>query len=236
MGVLRGVRTAFSFLTVLPVPAPGDFRRPTFRLATPHYPLVGYLVGGLVAAVLWLPVPMPAGVRAALGVLAWLLVTGILHLDGLLDSADALLAAVPGPRRLEILRDVRVGAYGVGVGVLGILLLWSVLASGPPWWAPVVAAVAARFAVTGPLNVFPPARDDGLGASARGGRWWWGGLYLLPLLAVGGAWVPVLAALAVAWLGAWWASRRLGGGITGDVVGALIMLCEVAALLPYVVG
>ena len=40
----------------------------------------------------------------------------------------------------------------------------------------------------------------------------------------------------LAWLGAWWASRRLGGGITGDVVGALIMLCEVAALLPYVVG
>ena len=235
--MLRGVRTALSFLTVLPFPAPRDFRPEDLGRAAPHYPLAGYVVGGVVAAVLWAPLPIPAGVRGALALLAWLLVTGMLHLDGLLDSADALLAPVSPQRRLEILRDVRVGAFGVGVGVATLLLLWSGLRSAMPGWAPVVAAVSARFAVTGPLAVFPAARGDGLGAAAQGGRWWWwGGLYVLPVLLLPGAWLAVLLTVAVAWLGAWWASRRLGDGITGDVVGALIVVAEVAALLPYVIG
>lgn len=234
--MLRGIRSALSFLTVLPVPAPRDVTTEDLRRAVPHYPLAGYVVGGLVALVLWLPVPVPAGVRGASALAMWLFATGMLHLDGLLDSADALLAPVRPERRLEILRDVRVGAFGVGVGVVVMLLLWSLLAAGPPWWAPVVAAVSARFATAGPLRTFRAARTQGLGAAARGGRWWWGALYVVPLLALPHAWAGLLAALVVAWVGAWWAARRLGGGITGDVVGALIVLAEAAALLPYVVG
>lgn len=233
---LRGVRTALSFLTTLPVPAPQPFEPADLGRATPHYPLAGYVVGGPVAVVLWLPVALPVGVRAALALLLWLLLTGMLHLDGLVDSADALLAPVPPHRRLEILRDVRVGAFGMGVGVTVLLLQWSVLAGVPPWWSPVVAAVAARFVVTGPLTLVPAARPDGLGAAARGGPWWWGALYVVPLLALPGAWRAVLFALIAAWTGAWWAARRLGGGLTGDVIGALVMVCEVAALLTYVVA
>lgn len=234
--MLRGVRTALSFLTVLPFPAPRDFRPEDLGRAAPHYPLAGYVVGGVVAAVLWAPLPIPAGVRGALALLAWLLVTGMLHLDGLLDSADALLAPVSPQRRLEILRDVRVGAFGVGVGVATLLLLWSELSSPMPWWAPVVAAVSARFAVTGPLAVFPAARD-GLGAAAQVGA--------------GGGGVVCMCCRCFCsrapgwpfcspWLSPGWerGGRHVGWvtGITGDVVGALIVVAEVAALLPYVIG
>ncbi len=234
--MLRGVRTALSFLTVLPIPAPRDFRPDDLRRATLHYPLAGYVVGGTVAGVLWVPVALPAGVRAALALAAWLVVTGMLHLDGLLDSADALLAPVSAERRLEILRDVRVGAFGVGVGGCTLLLLWSELAAAIPWWSPVISAVVARFAVTGPLGVFPAARADGLGAAARGGPWWWGAAYVAPLLLLPRAWLALLSTLGIAWVGAWWAARRLGGRLTGDVIGALLMLAEAAALLVYVVG
>ncbi len=233
---MRGVRTALSFLTVLPIPAPRDFQPDDLRRATPHFPLAGYLVGAPVAAVLWAPVPLPAGIRAALALLAWFLITGMLHIDGLLDSADALLAAVSPARRLEILRDVHVGAYGVGVGIAVALLLWSELAAPIPWWSPLVAAVMARCAVTGPLRAFPAARADGIGVAARGGAWWWGAAYVVPLLLLPRAWLALVAAVAVCWLGAWWASRRLGGGITGDVVGALVIVAEIASLGVYGVG
>jgi len=233
---VRGVRTAVTFLTTLPIPALAEVRPDDLRRSVPHFPFVGMLVGGVVAAVLWAPVTIPAGVRAAVALLIWQLVTGMLHLDGLLDSSDALLAPVSVDRRLEILRDVRVGAFGIGIGVTTLLLLWSVLASGPPWWSPIVAAAVARFAAAGPLSVFPAARPSGMGAAARGGQWWWGAAYVAPLLVLPRAWIALLAALGIAWLGAWWAARRLGGGLTGDVIGALVLIGEVAALGVYVVG
>ena len=226
---LRGVRTALSFLTTLPVPAPQPFEPADLGRATPHYPLAGYVVGGPVAVVLWLPVALPVGVRAALALLLWLLLTGMLHLDGLVDSADALLAPVPPHRRLEILRDVRVGAFGMGVGVTVLLLQWSVLAGAPPWWSPVVAAVAARFVVTGPLTLVPAARPDGLGAAENvdeeeeeEGD------------AADAVQHPVQHARIALVEGD--AARLLGGVLTGDVIGALVMVCEVAALLTYVVA
>ncbi len=226
---------ALSFLTVLPV-GPCDADGRDLAAATPHFPLAGYVVGLVVGGVLWLPVPVPPGVRAALAVLAWLVVTGMLHLDGLLDSADGLLAAVPPQRRLEILRDVRIGAFGFGAATATLLVLWSALAAGVAWWVPVVAAVVARFVITGPLHAFPPARPGGMGAAARGGRWWLGALYVVPVLLLPGALVAGAAALAVVWAGAWWAARRLGGGLTGDVVGALALVAEVVVVLSYVTG
>lgn len=113
---LRAAHLALTFLTTLPLPHIREVRDGDFAQASAYYPLAGYAVGGAVAGLLWLPVPLPGGVIAALSVGAWLLLTGMLHFDGLVDSADALFAMKTPAERLVILRDVHVGAFGLATG------------------------------------------------------------------------------------------------------------------------
>lgn len=231
------LRLAVGFFTVIPLPPVVASLPAGLARASVYLPVVGWIVGGLTSLVLVAPLPLPQPVVAAcaLGVALW--ATGLLHTDGLADSADALLASVPPARRLEILRDVHVGAFALAVVPATLLLWWTLLASPIPWWAPLVAATVGRFAVTGPMNTFPNARaGTGLGGAARGGPWLASAVFVLPVLALPSAWIAALVALAVAWTVSWWASRRLGGGLTGDVLGATILLSEIAALVPYAWG
>lgn len=219
---------ALGFLTTLPTPpigkvAPGEMRR-----ASAFYPLIGWIIGGLLVSAAWLFANLPTGLAAGLVLALWLGVTGMLHLDGLLDSADALLAMRPAPERLRILGDVHHGSFAFGVGFAFLLLKWQAIGlSG--WLALLLAPVVARFWLLPLLNLFPAARPEGLGATARQGRWELGLLFALPAL--------VLAPLAFLVTGAWallvgyWASRRLGGGLSGDVYGAIIETSELAFLL-----
>ena len=140
----KALHLALAFLTTLPLPHIHDVQPGDFARASAYYPLAGYAVGGLVAGLLYLNVPLPPGVVAALGVGLWLLVTGMLHFDGLVDSADALFAMKSPAQRLDSLKDVHVGAFGLATGVLALLLFWSLLGAGLPWYAPLVAAVVAR--------------------------------------------------------------------------------------------
>lgn len=227
----RAVHLALTFLTTLPLPAvtyqEGDFAR-----ASQFYPLAGYVVGGGVALWLWLPLPLPLDVRAALAVGLWLLLTGMLHFDGLVDSADALLSMKSPAKRLDILKDVHVGAFGLAVGGTYLLVLWSLLKSGLPPLAPLVAAVSARTLLLLPVNLYPAARAASLGASSRRG------LVALPValalaaptfFVAGALWAWLLGLLAALGL-ARWAAGRLGGGLTGDIYGLLIIAAEIAAL------
>lgn len=231
------LRLALSFFTAIPLPAVRANLPAGLARASVYLPVVGWIVGGLTSLVLWAPLPLPRTVVAALALAVALGATGLLHTDGLADSSDALLASVPPARRLEILRDVHVGAFALAVVPATLLLWWTLLASPIPWWAPVVAATVGRFAIAGPMNTFPNARAGaGLGGAARGGPWPASVIFVLPVLALPTAWVSALVALAVAWTVSWWASRRLGGGLTGDVLGATILLAEIAALVPYAWG
>jgi adenosylcobinamide-GDP ribazoletransferase len=198
------------------------------RRASGYYPLVGWLLGGLLYlaarafGALW-----PAGVAAAAVLFLWLLLTGMLHLDGLLDAADALLAPADREGRLRILRDLRIGSFAFGVGAAHLLLKFEAIAASPT--AVLLAAPAfARFAVLVFMNRFPAARKEGLGASAREGRVGLGLLFALPVFAL---WpIPSLLAFAALLALGLFAHARLGG-LTGDVYGALIELGEVAFLL-----
>ncbi len=123
---------AVGFLTVIPVPH-HPVRDRDFSRASGYYPLAGYLIGATVAATLWAAsLVLPPVVTGALAGAVWLGVTGMLHIDGLVDSADAVLAAKPPAERLRIFDDVHVGAFGVGAGACYIVLLVSVLAGQPP--------------------------------------------------------------------------------------------------------
>nr|WP_245247426.1 MULTISPECIES: adenosylcobinamide-GDP ribazoletransferase [unclassified Paenibacillus] len=119
---------AFQFLTRLPVPVKLDYNDALFRRSVVFYPLVGFVLGALLFGVskllnMTLP-PLPA---AALLLAAWTLLTGALHLDGLMDTADGILSHRSRERMLEIMKDSRVGAMGVMVCVLVMLLKWSLL-------------------------------------------------------------------------------------------------------------
>ncbi len=210
---------------------PGDFAR-----ASAYYPLAGYLVGSLSAAALWLTAPLPDGVGAALTLGVWLGLTGWLHFDGLVDSADALLAMKSPAQRLDILKDVHVGAFGLGSGVLYLLTFWSLLAAGVPLYAPVAAAVVARALVLLPMNLYPAARAESLGARSREGRLLPALLLAAPVLFWPGVWPGALLALALMLLVAHWSAGRLGGGISGDIYGLLISAGELGVLLALAWG
>ena len=233
---LRAAHLALTFLTTLPLPHIHEVREGDFARASAYYPLAGYAVGGGVSLLLWLGVPLPGGVVAALGVGAWLALTGMLHFDGLVDSADALFAVKTPAQRLEILRDLHMGAFGLAVGALALLTLWSLLAAPIPFHAPLVAAVAARTLLLAPMNLYPAARAESLGARSREGRWGVALVLAAPTLLLPGAPVAWLAALLAALLVARFAAGRLGGGLSGDVFGMIVVVSELAALCAYAWG
>ena len=209
------------------------------------WPVVGGLVGLAGGLAAWgaATLGLAPGLAAALGVAVPTILTGALHEDGLADCADGWGGRDPA-RRLEIMRDSRVGSFGVVALVLALLAKWSLVGAAlatpaaAPWT--LAAAAAAGRAAMPALMRLPPARADGLsrgiGAPTARVAGLAAALAALALLPFGprGALALLLAALT-AWGIAALARRRLGGQ-TGDVLGAAAVLCEIAALAALTVA
>lgn len=237
--MLRYAHLALTFLTTLPLPDVGEVKEGEFKKASGFYPVAGYAVGLVLFLAVLIGHLFPAGVSGALALTAWLWITGMLHFDGLVDAGDALLAMKSPAKRLEILKDVHVGAFGLAVAVISLLLKWSLLTELHAYsWAallPVIFIPAiARFAVLLPMNLYPAARQESLGARSREGWWQMGLLLILPVLIFPGGWWMLLAGLISALVVARFAAGRLGGGINGDVYGTIIECTEIAVLLLWV--
>jgi adenosylcobinamide-GDP ribazoletransferase len=238
---------ALSLLTRLPAPARWDERTPPGR-AMAFFPLVGGLIGGLLATAAWglnatrLAESAP-WLPAVLLLILWTALTGALHLDGWTDFCDAVFVHATPEKRLQIMADPRAGSFGV-VGVVLLLLAKAAALQGvlrlaaADWRAAgtlVAAPVLARLAVVWAARLFPLARPDGMAARFRHGLRRQDLLVAtasaLPLAACAGlaaaVFVP-LALLALLALGRL-AVRRLGG-VTGDVHGALVELTETLLL------
>lgn len=201
------------------------------------WPLVGALVGGLAAlshgAALWLG--LPPLVAALLGIGALVLATGAMHEDGLADLADGFGGGQSRTRKLEIMRDSRIGTYGVLALVLSVGLRAAAIAALPADWAMagfVALAMASRACLPLWLRLLPAARADGLGKGAGGvpdaalvaalvlGQLGW-------CLAGGLSWLPIAMAVFVGTaLIAGLALRQIGGQ-TGDVLGAAQQVGEI---------
>ena len=218
------MRAALRYFTIFPVGGGGEDDP---KEAARYLPLVGLVLGALLYLLallffrLW-----PGGVAAGLLLFFWLVFTGFLHLDGLLDLADALFYPGSQKRRLEILADARVGSFAFGVGASHLLLKWAALASvgGGAW-----LVVAPLWARTLPLFAafFLPQGGETGGRFAKGARLWPGALGLLGALLFP---LPAFFALllaAIIYLAAW---RGLGR-VSGDVHGAAIELAELGFLL-----
>jgi adenosylcobinamide-GDP ribazoletransferase len=240
---VRGLLGAVSFLTRVPVG--GGERRPE-ELAgfVPWFPVVGAGVGLAVAATyaasrMLLP-PLPA---ATLAVVAGIGLTGAFHEDGLGDTADAFAGGWDRDSTVRILKDPRLGTFGV-LAVAASLLLRvgavAALAPGAALAALPAAHALSRAAAVGAMTTFPAAADTGLGASyalalsrRRALMGVAAGLAVaLALLGVNAIWAAAATALAAFLLGRL-AVRRIGG-VTGDVLGAVEQLGEILVLLAAV--
>jgi adenosylcobinamide-GDP ribazoletransferase len=203
------------------------------------FPVVGAAIGLALGGIWWVADRLwAAPVAAAVVVAADLALTGMLHLDGLIDSADGLVPPFADPaRRLDVMADPAAGAFGVGAAVTVVLLRWAALAALAPS-AVLLGALwcASRLAMAVAARTGRYVRPGGLAtAFLDPGRRYLpvGGIVLGAVLtATGGlhavAGVAVLGVSAAAVLGL--AARRIGG-FTGDVLGAAGMVGETFGLL-----
>lgn len=244
-GVLADFALAWRLLTVIPLPFfPQDLKRPA-GLAAVYYPLVGLILGAVLAgAGQLLFFLFPTGLAAALLLTMWAGLTGLLHLDGLMDSCDGLLPPRDPARRLEIMKDSRVGAFGV-IGVLLLLLLkfnaLAALAAGERLPGLLVVPTLARWAMTWAMARYPLARREGTSVFFRAGLGW-RQVVMAFIIAAAVAivlmnWLGLLL-LAVSWLMAILIARlamaRIAG-LTGDVYGAICEVTETALLIVIVI-
>lgn len=232
---------AIAFLTIFGrgrAPSPAQQR---------WFPLVGAAIGALVGLVWWGASQWwPPAVAAALAVLADLLITGLLHVDGLADSADGLLPHLDRQRRLEVMRAPDIGAFGVAVVAITLILRWATLASTGLNGAHVVAATAGLWALSRGLmvvgmNTLPYARPAGLGAMFASQSRTSTALVAITALTLGGAGTmlgrgalagAIAAVIAIAGGGGVLAlARRRIGGYTGDVLGAAGIVLEIVGLI-----
>ncbi|MFB9978414.1 adenosylcobinamide-GDP ribazoletransferase [Mesorhizobium kowhaii] len=239
--ILDDIALCLVFFTRLPLPV-FDFRGRSLAAAIWAAPVAG-LVVGLIGAIVFATAErfgLAIGPAAALALVATVLTTGCLHEDGLSDVADGFGGGKSRGRKLEIMRDSRIGAYGAMALALSLLIRWSALSEFVEPTQALFALIAAHAASRGVLGAFmhllPPARSDGLSADAgtvsietaiAGAVL---GAIPLLLLGLGGAIVALIL------LGLLFAAFRTLcvnqiDGQTGDTIGALQQLSEIAVLL-----
>lgn len=236
---------AVQFLTRLPTPRLAVLPADWLARSGKYFPLVGALTGGLSAlvllgaAALWRSGPLP--VLLALAVSA--AITGALHEDGLADTADALGGGRSAEQRLAIMKDPRLGTHGALALGFSLAIKAAALAALPTPLAAaglVGAQAGGRAAAVWTMSLQPYAADptaSKVDAPRRALRAWELGLTLAFVLALGlillrpaaGVACPAVAALA-AWAVARLAKARIGGH-TGDVLGAVEQVYELAFLL-----
>jgi adenosylcobinamide-GDP ribazoletransferase len=239
---------AIQFLTRLPTPQLVDFQPDWINRSARYFPLAGQLVG-LVSAGVWLIAGRiwPGAPAAVLAVAAGVLVTGGFHEDGLADTADGLGGGQDRERRLVIMKDSRIGTYGASALGLALLLRVTLLASLSPWagvLALVVAHGGARAAAVVVMTALPYAGDPEtakIKPVPQAVRWPETAVALAiggwPLFLLGAPRAALAIVLAAAASGAMaLISKKLIGGVTGDVLGAVEQLAEVALLMAAAAG
>jgi adenosylcobinamide-GDP ribazoletransferase len=227
---LRTLTAAFAYFTIFPV-TDRDRAAPV-AAAFSYLPAIGIIVGGIsglgaygLALIGWTPFAIAAAFALPI------VLTGALHVDGFLDSCDALFACVEPEQRLRIMKEPTHGTFAIAYFAVLVAIWIAALTMLPAHAYPAVLAFAGGSARwSSALNVlrYSYAGSEGFSIVALLVN----GVVLVALSFVVGRWAwIVLALLTVLILGAGrWAAGRLGGVLTGDVYGALIVVGEVATL------
>jgi len=229
--------SALAFLTVV-----GGAHAPDERTLR-WFPVLGAALGGAMALVWWAATALwPPLLAAAVVVFADLVFTGMLHFDGLADSADGFLPHLDRDRRLEVMSQPDVGAFALTIVPNILALRWGAIATGTVGPLGFVGIWAlSRTLIAAAPSFLPYARDRGLASpfitgSRRSLLGWAAPIVGVLAVAHGlnGVGAAVGAGLVCVALGA--LARRRLGGFTGDVLGAMVVLGETVALLILVIG
>jgi len=242
MPQIRDVPAAIGLLSRLPVPVNEAHATARGAHAAWAYPIAGLVIAAIAGCVaqtaLWLG--LSAGLAAGLCLITLVVVTGALHEDGLADAADGLWGAWHKDRRLEIMKDSHIGAYGVIALVLSLGLRWQALAvliaAGALWPVLLVTAMLSRAMMLPVMTYMPHARETGLSHSVgRPGVTTAGmgiGIAVIAALVfwhLSGVWLVAVAAVCAL------ACARIAqakiGGQTGDILGATQQVTEIALLV-----
>jgi adenosylcobinamide-GDP ribazoletransferase len=229
-----------AFLTVIPVAAAGGASGE--RLGRAYFPAVGALVGLLAGVVFVLAAAVTTPLLAAVAATAVLAVlTGALHVDGLADAADGLFGGGDLSRRLEVMRDSRVGSFGLVAVVLVLVGDVAALAAMTPvraLIALVIAGAVSRWALLVMIAAVPYVREAGLGVAAGGAHRRFdlvlgSAITIVPCLldwrrAFASLLIVLLIVVVVGAIARW----RIGGA-TGDVYGATTELSQLGALVVF---
>lgn len=242
---MRPFFTALAFLTLIPSPRYDDFKGDELGRAMALFPLIGLILGGILLGINILLTPhLPAGLLNIILIATLVLLTGGIHLDGLMDTADGFGGGNNRAKVLEIMRDSRTGSFGVLAAILILMVKWEALNALSPstkGTALLLMPVLARWAQVMLTYISPSSRVDGFGRHVIKGLG-------IPSLAS-----AFLSALGIAVFLAGWPGLILIifasifsflwsrlfviriGGITGDIIGALSEIIEVLALLFFIV-
>lgn len=253
--MLRPLLIATQFLTRLPLPKnilkETDYQPEQLGKSVLMYPVVGLIIGGLLALILLLlnkfTPQLQTIVSASILLFSWVLITGGLHLDGLSDSADAWVGGYGDKdKTLAIMKDPYCGPAGVSILVVTLLVKFAALTAiiSQAWISLLIAPVLARSAVIVLFMSTPYVRKQGIGASHAEHLpklFAWLMLMLMLVLVVLGCgyflqmmalWLLLIVAVVFVFLRYLMVNRL--GGTTGDTAGAMIEVVEVVVLLVFV--
>ncbi|MGL4821175.1 MAG: adenosylcobinamide-GDP ribazoletransferase [Bacilli bacterium] len=242
---MRSFLSSLVFLTTLPVRAP-EWCETDWQRAPRWYGSVGLIIGALLYGIATLlPFQENLVLMTIIVLTSWIVITGGLHLDGWMDVWDAWGSRAPRERMLEIMRDSRVGAFGVLAFVLlftwKAVLLYNVLKLGIPFIL-MLSPFAARTVLMFVMRFIPYARPNGMGHSLGSGVTTASLVLTTTLLAVltgcfFGIWGVIFGALSVLFVAMFVGqANRSFGGMTGDVYGAVVEWTEVVWLFVFVVA
>jgi len=239
-------RLAVSFLTIVPAYSDRADEK-EMALSLYYYPVVGFLIGAGLALIAWLSNWLQLGWGGdAVVIVSWIVISGGLHLDGLMDSADGLFSGRERDKKLEIMKDSRVGAMG-GIALVSVVLLKFALLTSIPYPAKLgallIAPAMGRCMMVAAILLFPYARTGpGLGkcfGPDAGKEKLWGAIAFLLLGTILAAQLLGFVFIAITALlvsqAALWINNVLGGQ-TGDTYGALCEITETVFLLTTAVG
>ena len=240
-----GFLAALQLLTSIPVSLKRELSPTQLGRATAWFPLVGLLIGCVLAFVNWLlSIFLPSSVVNALLIAALVIVTGAMHLDGFADTCDGIAGHKPVEERWRVMRDSRTGAFGV-VGIVLLLLVKYVSLSNIP--ADLITAtlvfmpLVSRWAMVYAIFAFPYARPEGLGKAYKAATRWPQFtiatiITLVMIFLVLFIWLAVIGVLV--FFGIWIFTTLLSlyfkhkfAGLTGDTYGAINEAVEVMVLI-----
>ena len=235
---------ALSFLTICPTPRIKVVPR-VVSSSIAAFPVVGALLGIILGLIGILCERFLApGPTAVIIIACGTFVTGGLHFDGLMDTADGVLGVRTVERRLEVMRDSRVGAFGVLAGVLALLGQYAclgTLADLNLLEALAVAIGLSRWAMTVAIITFPPARPDGLGAMFHPDvprkSFVFATVVAIAIgFTLGSPGIIVVLGTGIATAACGWFFQSRLGGLTGDTYGAIAVITETLVLYAFSAG